>query len=61
MIGRGFAEGQAQEFFEGQPVVDLIFQLGIGGNTKPFLQQQAFEKKDGRIRLGAFLADALPC
>ena len=58
MVGRGFAEGQTQEFLEGQPVVDLIFQLGIGGNAKPLLQQQAFEQQDGRIRLGAFLAGA---
>ena len=60
MVRRGFAEGQTQEFLEGQPVVDLIFQFGIGGNTKPFLQQQAFEQQDGRIGFGAFLACALP-
>jgi hypothetical protein len=53
--------------------VNLIFQLGIGGNiypvefndhstgAKPFLQQQAFEQKDGRESFGAFLAGALPC
>ena len=56
MVRRGLAEGQPQEFLEGQPVVDLVFQLGIGGDTKPFLQQQAFEQQDGRIRLGALLA-----
>ena len=73
MIGRGFAEGQTQEFLEGQPVIDLIFKFWNGGDihpvefnehstgAKPFLQQQAFEQQDGRIRLGAFLAGALPC
>ena len=61
MVGRGFAEGQTQEFLEGQSVVDLVFQLGIGGDTKPFLQQQALEQEDGRVRFGAFLAGALPC
>ena len=58
MVGRGFAERQAQETFEGQAVVNLVFQLGIGGNAKPFLQQQAFEQEDGRIGFGAFLAGA---
>ena len=70
MVRSGFAEGQTQEFLEGQAVIDLIFQLGIGRNiypvefndhstgAKPFLQQQAFEQEDGRIGFGAFLASA---
>ena len=58
MVRRGFAEGQTQEFLEGQAVIDLIFQFGIGGNTKPFLQQQAFKQENGRVGFGAFLASA---
>jgi hypothetical protein len=56
MAGRGFAERQAQETFEGQAVVNLVFQLGIGGNAKPFLQQQTFEQEDGWVGAGAFIA-----
>ena len=70
MVRRGFTERQAQEFLKGQSIIDLIFQLGIGGNiypvefddystgAKPFLQQQALEQEDGRIGIGAFIAGA---
>ena len=43
MTYREYTEGQAQKFFEEQTVFDLIFQFGVEGDAKPFLQQQAFE------------------
>ena len=58
MIWRGFTERQSQKTFEGQAVINLVFQFGIGRNTKPFLQQEAFEQEDGWIGLGAFIAGA---
>jgi hypothetical protein len=35
VIWCGLAEGKAKEGFEGESVVDLILQLGIGLNTEP--------------------------
>ena len=43
------AERKVQEGFEGEPVVDLVFQLGVGLNTEPLLQQQAFEEHERRV------------
>ena len=44
MVGSRLAEGKPQEGFKGQPVVDLVFQLGVGLNPEPLLQEQAFKE-----------------
>ena len=54
MIGREFIHGQLQELFEGAPIVDLGFQLGIGIDVKPLLQKQAFQKQEGMVGVVAF-------
>jgi hypothetical protein len=66
MIWRGFAERQAQESFERQAIVDLVFKLGIRmdacpvkceayfSGAEPLLQHQAFEKQQRRIGVSAF-------
>ena len=58
MIRRGFSKGQAEEFFKRQPVIDLIFEFGIGIDTEPLLQQHAFEQQQWAISVGAFAAGA---
>ena len=61
MIRRGFIHGQLQELFEGTSIVDLSFQLGIGIDVKPLLQEQAFQKQEGMVGIVAFrtLADGI--
>ena len=54
MIRRGFAQGQAEEFFKGQPVIDLVFEFRIGIDAEPLLQQYAFEQQQWWIGIGAF-------
>jgi len=54
MIRRGFIHGQLQELFEGTSIVDLSFQLGIGIDVKPLLQEQAFQKQEGMVGIVAF-------
>ena len=54
MIWRGFTERQAQESFERQAVVDLVFKLGVRIDAEPLLQHQAFEEQQRRIGVGAF-------
>ena len=49
MIGCGIIHREAQELFEGGPIVDLSFQLRIGINVKPLLKEEAFHQKYGRI------------
>ena len=68
MIRRGFAQGQAEEFFKGQPVIDLVFEFGIGidiypvefedysTGAKPLLQQHAFKQQYGRVGVSPFAA-----
>jgi hypothetical protein len=58
MVWSRLAEGQAKKGFEGESVVDLVFQFGIGLNTEPLLKQQAFEEHQRRVGAGAFLAGA---
>jgi hypothetical protein len=53
VIRSGLIQWQSQEGFEGDAVVDLAFELGIGGDLKPFLKQQAFEQQKGRVGLAA--------
>ena len=57
MIGRGIIEGESQELFEGDAVVDLGFQFGVGVDLEPLLQEKAFHKNYGWIGViagGAF-------
>jgi hypothetical protein len=56
MIGSGIIEGKSQELFEGGPVVDLGFQLGVGIDFKPLLKEKAFHKEKRRIGIVAFKA-----
>jgi hypothetical protein len=49
MIGSGIIEGKTQELSEGYSVVDLGFQLGVGIDFKPLLEQEAFHKYQGMI------------
>ena len=39
MIGGWEVEGKPQEFFEGNPVVDLGFQFGIGVDSESLLEE----------------------
>ena len=57
MIGSGIIEGEPPELFEGDSVVDLSFQFGVGIDFKPLLEQEAFHKNQrgiGSIALGTF-------
>ena len=47
-----------QELFKRQSVVNLIFQLRIGIDVKPFLQQHAFEQQQWWIGVSTFAAGA---
>jgi hypothetical protein len=58
VIGSEFIHGQFKELFEGTPIVDLGFQLGIGIDVKPLLQKQAFQKQEGMVGIIAFRAFA---
>jgi hypothetical protein len=57
MIGSRIIKGKAQELFEGYSVVNLGFQLRVGIDLVPLLEQEAFHKDQGRIgfvAVGAF-------
>ena len=56
MIRRRPIERKPEEFFEGQTVVDLVFEFGVGVDAEPFLKEHAFEKQQGRVGIGAFTA-----
>ena len=43
---------------QGQPVINLVFQFGIGVDPEPFLQQQAFEQQQWWIGVSTFAAGA---
>ena len=58
MIRRRLIHGQPQELLEGDAIVDLGFQFGIGIDAKPLLQKQAFEKQEGMIGFASFSAFA---
>jgi len=38
--------------------VNLVLQLEVRGDAEPLLQQQAFEKHQGRVGVGALFAGA---
>jgi hypothetical protein len=56
MIGRGSIEREPEELFKGQPVVDLIFEFGIGVDAEPLLKEHTLEKQQRRVRIGTFTA-----
>jgi hypothetical protein len=49
-------EGQAYELLKGDPVIDLVFQLQIGINPTPLLQEESFQKHQRRVSVGTFTA-----
>jgi len=49
MIGCGIVEGEPQELFEGDAIINLCFQFGIGIDLEPLLEQEAFHKNYGMI------------
>jgi hypothetical protein len=49
-------QGQAEELFKRQSVVDLVFQFGIGFDAESLLEHQAFKEQQRRIGIGAFRA-----
>jgi len=58
MIGRRLIEGKSQKCLEGGSVVDLGFQLRIGGDSEPLLEQQAFHQDQRGISLVSLSAFA---
>ena len=56
MIRRGFIHGQLQELFEGAPIVDLGFQLGIRIDVEPLLEKQTFQKQERVVGIVPFRA-----
>lgn len=57
MIGSGIIEGEPQELLEGDSIIDLGFQLGVGIDLKLLLEQEAFheyQRRIGFIALGTF-------
>jgi hypothetical protein len=58
MIGSGIIEGKAQELFERYSVVDLSFQLRVGIDAEPLLEEQAFHKDNRWVSFVSFSAFA---
>jgi len=58
VIRGSIIQGQIQEGFKGNPIIDLAFKYRIGFNLKPFLQKHAFEQKQRGI--GSFSLIGLP-
>ena len=56
MIRRRPIERESEEFFEGQPVIDLVFKFGVGVDAEPFLKEHAFKEQQRGIGIGAFTA-----
>jgi len=57
MIGSGVIEGEPQELLEGQSIIDLGFEFGVGADMEPLLEKQTFHKDNrmvGLISFGAF-------
>jgi hypothetical protein len=61
MIGGRKINGELQECPEGVTIVDLSFQLGIGIDTEPLLEQETFEQDKRRISFISFktIADGI--
>ena len=58
MIRGGFIQGQLQELFKGQAIINLVFQFRIGVNAESLLQHEAFKKQQRRVGIGTFRAGA---
>jgi len=58
MIRRWFAKRESEEFFKEEPVVDLVFQFGIGIDAKPFSQHQTFKEHQWRKGSSTFTTAA---
>jgi len=58
MIGGRLIEGHSQKLFEGDSVVDLGLQLRVRVNTKPFLEEETFQKEQRRIGFISFVTFA---
>ena len=54
MIRRRLIKGKIEELLERYPIVDLCFQLGIGFNMEPLLNQETLEQKQRRISGSSF-------
>ena len=54
MIRSRLVNGQAQERFKRDTVIDLAFQIRIGRDLEPFLKQQALEQQKRGIGLATF-------
>jgi len=61
VTGRRLGKRKTKEVFERNPVVDLSFQLGVGIDLEPLLEQEAFHEDQGRPCLVAIgtLADGI--
>ena len=49
MIGSRIIEGEPREFLEGDPIVDLGFQRGVGRDLESLLQEETFQEDQGWI------------
>ena len=58
MIRGRSIKGKSQETLKGKPVVDLVFQFGVGLDPEPFLKEHAFIQQQRRIGVSAFAAGA---
>jgi len=54
MIGSSVIEGESQELLEGQSVIDLGFEFGVGADMEPLLEKQTFHKDSRRVSLVSF-------
>jgi len=52
MVGGMLIEGQTHELLEGDPVVDLVFQLRVGIDLLPLLEEKPFREHQWRIGVG---------
>jgi hypothetical protein len=54
MVRRGLIQRKTQKRFKGDAVIDLALKLGVRGDLKPFLKQQAFKEQQRWVGLAAF-------
>jgi hypothetical protein len=47
MILRGSIERETEELFKGQPIIDLVFEFGIGVDAEPFLRSMYLNNGKG--------------
>jgi hypothetical protein len=51
MIRSRFSEGKGEELFEGQTIIDLVFEFRIVVDMEPFLKHRAFKQEQRRISI----------